>query len=85
MLTVDEWQSEWGWGVDMMRGIVPASFFRFAMRVHDESSGKSYLSKRRRRFEGDRMPLVSTGRAQSDPTGATPPFRIYGVDFGCEK
>ena len=30
------------------------------MRIHDESSGKSYFSKRRQRFEGERMPHALT-------------------------
>ena len=30
------------------------------MRIHDESSGKSYFSKSRRRFEGERMPHALT-------------------------
>ncbi len=30
------------------------------MRIHDESSGSSYFSKRRRRYEGERMPHALT-------------------------
>ena len=36
------------------------SRLRSAMRIHDESSGKSYFSKRRRRFEGERRPHALT-------------------------